>query len=117
VPLLETVGPVYQIEMLMNYNGLNHGLAFATFFTPLEASIAVENLNNYEIRHGKRIVVDWLAGNCEVQLVGVPAYKTVKEIYEALQPFFQGLRCVLVEAEIYHPTELQYAIAVFEDHS
>lgn len=43
-------GKIYEVRMMMDFNGNNRGYAFVTFSTKLEAKAAMKQLNNYEIR-------------------------------------------------------------------
>jgi len=49
-PLLPQFGKVYEVRMMMDFNGNNRGYAFVTFTTKQEAKTAMKQLNNYEIR-------------------------------------------------------------------
>lgn len=43
-------GKIYEVRMMMDFNGNNRGYAFVTFSTKQEAKSAMKQLNNYEIR-------------------------------------------------------------------
>ncbi len=43
-------GKIYEVRMMMDFNGNNRGYAFVTFSTKQEAKAAMKQLNNYEIR-------------------------------------------------------------------
>ncbi|TKS89306.1 APOBEC1 complementation factor APOBEC1-stimulating protein [Collichthys lucidus] len=58
VPLCEKFGKIYEVRMMMDFNGNNRGYAFVTFSTKLEAKAAMKQLNNYEIRKVTDGVVD-----------------------------------------------------------
>lgn len=45
-------GKIYEVRMMMDFNGNNRGYAFVTFSTKQEAKAAMKQLNNYEIRSG-----------------------------------------------------------------
>lgn len=44
-------GKIYEVRMMMDFNGNNRGYAFVTFSTKQEAKTAMKQLNNYEIRY------------------------------------------------------------------
>lgn len=44
------IGKIYEMRMMMDFNGNNRGYAFITFSSKLEAKNAIRQLNNYEIR-------------------------------------------------------------------
>uniref|UniRef100_A0A3Q1JW35 RRM domain-containing protein n=1 Tax=Anabas testudineus TaxID=64144 RepID=A0A3Q1JW35_ANATE len=50
VPLCEKFGKIYEVRMIMDFNGNNRGYAFVTFSNKQEAKTAMKQLNNYEIR-------------------------------------------------------------------
>lgn len=58
VPLFERVGPLYEFRLMMEYSGYNRGYGFAMFIHRDDAKRAVAELNNYEIRKGKRETYD-----------------------------------------------------------
>lgn len=43
-------GKIYEVRMMMDFNGNNRGYAFVTFSNKQEARAAMKQLNNYEIR-------------------------------------------------------------------
>ncbi len=43
-------GKIYEVRMMMDFNGNNRGYAFVTFSHKQEAKAAMKQLNNYEIR-------------------------------------------------------------------
>lgn len=43
-------GKIYEVRMMMDFNGNNRGYAFVTFSAKQEAKNAMKYLNNYEIR-------------------------------------------------------------------
>ncbi|XP_041118245.1 APOBEC1 complementation factor isoform X3 [Polyodon spathula] len=49
VPLCEKFGKIYEVRMMMDFNGNNRGYAFVTFSNKQEAKNAMKQLNNYEI--------------------------------------------------------------------
>ena len=44
------IGKIYEMRMMMDFNGNNRGYAFVTFSNKQEAKNAIKQLNNYEIR-------------------------------------------------------------------
>uniref|UniRef100_A0A8C4W3T6 RRM domain-containing protein n=2 Tax=Gopherus evgoodei TaxID=1825980 RepID=A0A8C4W3T6_9SAUR len=50
IPLCEKIGKIYEMRMMMDFNGNNRGYAFVTFSNKQEAKNAIKQLNNYEIR-------------------------------------------------------------------
>ncbi|XP_004701424.1 APOBEC1 complementation factor [Echinops telfairi] len=52
IPLCEKIGKIYEMRMMMDFNGNNRGYAFVTFSNKQEAKNAIKQLNNYEISYG-----------------------------------------------------------------
>ena len=49
VPLFSRHGRIYEMRLMMDFNGNNRGYAFVVFSTKKEAQNAVRMLNNYEV--------------------------------------------------------------------
>lgn len=50
VPVFERTGKIYEMRLMMDYNGQNRGYAFVVYTVSCEAKECVKLLNNYEIR-------------------------------------------------------------------
>ncbi|PNJ30889.1 RBM47 isoform 10, partial [Pongo abelii] len=50
VPVFEAVGRIYELRLMMDFDGKNRGYAFVMYCHKHEAKRAVRELNNYEIR-------------------------------------------------------------------
>nr|XP_032800124.1 probable RNA-binding protein 46 [Petromyzon marinus] len=72
VPVLETVGKLYQLHLMMDYSGENRGYAFATYATLAQATDAVKKLDKVEIRPGRRIAVCFSVDNRRLFIGGLP---------------------------------------------
>lgn len=60
VPVFENAGSIYEIRLMMDYNGQNRGYAFVVFSKPSEAKECVKILNNYEIRKVRDIYIYYI---------------------------------------------------------
>jgi len=49
VPVFERVGQIYELRLMMDFNGTNRGYCFVTFARRDDARKAVRELNNYEV--------------------------------------------------------------------
>ena len=58
VPIFERAGKIYEIRLMMDYNGQNRGYAFVVYSKPSEAKECVRILNNFEIRKVSRLEGD-----------------------------------------------------------
>lgn len=50
VPVFERTGKLYEMRLMMDYNGQNRGYSFVVYTGTCEAKECVKQLNNYEIR-------------------------------------------------------------------
>lgn len=50
IPAFERAGPVYEMRLMMDYNGQNRGYAFVVYCKANDAKESVKILDNYEIR-------------------------------------------------------------------
>lgn len=96
LPLFQSVGPVYEVRLMLNRNGENRGFAFVTFANPSIASQAIEALNNYEIRPRQHIGVIRSLDNCRLFLGGIPKDKTEKEILDEMTRLTKGISRVIM---------------------
>jgi RNA recognition motif-containing protein len=80
VPVFETVGDIYELRLMMDFSGSNRGFGFVMYSSPEIADLAVEKLNNYEIRTGQRIGVVKSVNNCRLFMWGFPSNKSEQDI-------------------------------------
>jgi hypothetical protein len=50
VPIFESVGPIYELRLMMDFSQSNRGYLFVRYTNPADARRAVKELNNFEIR-------------------------------------------------------------------
>ncbi|XP_075915605.1 dead end protein homolog 1-like [Petromyzon marinus] len=91
VPVLETVGKLYQLCLMMEISGENRGYAFATYATLVEATDAVKKLNKLEIRPGHRIGVHFSVDNRRLFIGGLPEDKKRAEVMMAMSGATEGV--------------------------
>ncbi|KAM6964453.1 APOBEC1 complementation factor isoform 2-T2 [Tautogolabrus adspersus] len=96
VPLCEKFGKIYEVRMMMDFNGNNRGYAFVTFTTKLEAKAAMKQLNNYEIRNGRLLGVCASVDNCRLFVGGIPKTKKREEILSEMRKVTDGVMDVIV---------------------
>lgn len=77
VPVFESLGEIYEVRLMMDFNGQNRGYAFVVYTNKEDAKKSVKTLNNYEIRKGKCIGVCSSVDNCRLFVGGIP--KKVKK--------------------------------------
>lgn len=91
LPVFQTVGPVYEIRLMMDTNETNRGFAFVTFATPADAGKAIQKLNRYEIRPGRFIGVIRSMDNCRLFIGGIPKDKSEEEIHKEMSRITEGV--------------------------
>ncbi|XP_053731916.1 APOBEC1 complementation factor isoform X4 [Synchiropus splendidus] len=96
VPLCEKFGTIYEVRMMMDFNGNNRGFAFVTFSNKQEARAAVRQLNNHEIRTGRLLGVCASVDNCRLFVGGIPKSKTREEIRSEMTKVTEGVVDVIV---------------------
>ncbi|XP_076856757.1 APOBEC1 complementation factor isoform X2 [Brachyhypopomus gauderio] len=96
VPLCEKFGKIYEVRMMMDFNGNNRGYAFVTFSTKQEAKNAMKQLNNYEIRNGRLLGVCASVDNCRLFVGGIPKTKKKEEILAEMKKVTDGVVDVIV---------------------
>nr|XP_032800251.1 probable RNA-binding protein 46 [Petromyzon marinus] len=91
VPVLETVGKLYQLRLMMEHGGETRGYAFATYATLAQATDAVKKLNKLEIRPGRRIGVCISVDNRRLFIGGLPKDKKRVEVMMAMSGATEGV--------------------------
>nr|XP_033799410.1 APOBEC1 complementation factor isoform X2 [Geotrypetes seraphini] len=96
IPLCEKIGKIYEMRMMMDFNGNNRGYAFVTFGNKQEAKSAIKQLNNYEIRNGRLLGVCASVDNCRLFVGGIPKSKKREEIIAEMRKVTDGVLDVIV---------------------
>nr|XP_032800274.1 probable RNA-binding protein 46 [Petromyzon marinus] len=91
VPVLETVGKLYQLRLMMEHGGETRGYAFATYATLAQGTDAVKKLNKLEIRPGRRIGVCISVDNRRLFIGGLPKDKKRTEVMMAMSGATEGM--------------------------
>ncbi|KAK0142600.1 APOBEC1 complementation factor [Merluccius polli] len=117
VPLCEKFGKVYEVRMMMDFNGNNRGYAFVTFTTKQEAKTAMKQLNNYEIRNGRLLGVCASVDNCRLFVGGIPKTKKREEILTEMKKVTDGVMEVIVYPSAADKTKNRgFAFVEYESH-
>ncbi|KAM4032071.1 APOBEC1 complementation factor isoform 2-T2 [Anomaloglossus baeobatrachus] len=96
IPLCEKIGRIYEMRMMMDFNGNNRGYAFVTFTNRQDARNAIKQLNNYEIRNGRLLGVCASVDNCRLFVGGIPKTKKREEILVEMKKVTDGVIDVIV---------------------
>ncbi|NXF90915.1 A1CF factor, partial [Eubucco bourcierii] len=117
IPLCEKVGKIYEMRMMMDFNGNNRGYAFVTFSSKQEAKNAIKQLNNYEIRNGRLLGVCASVDNCRLFVGGIPKTKKREEILAEMKKVTDGVVDVIVYPSAADKTKNRgFAFVEYESH-
>ncbi|XP_054254698.1 APOBEC1 complementation factor, partial [Indicator indicator] len=117
IPLCEKIGKIYEMRMMMDFNGNNRGYAFVTFSNKQEAKNAIKQLNNYEIRNGRLLGVCASVDNCRLFVGGIPKTKKREEILSEMKKVTDGVVDVIVYPSAADKTKNRgFAFVEYESH-
>lgn len=117
VPVFETVGRIYEMRLMMDFDGKNRGYAFVMYTQKHEAKRAVRELNNFEIRPGRLLGVCCSVDNCRLFIGGIPKTKKREEILEEVSKVTEGVLDVIVYASAADKMKNRgFAFVEYESH-
>ncbi|KAM4709915.1 RNA-binding protein 47 isoform 5-T7 [Discoglossus pictus] len=117
VPVFENAGRIYEMRLMMDFDGKNRGYAFVMFTQKHEAKRAVRELNNYEIRPGRLLGVCCSVDNCRLFIGGIPKMKKREEILEEISKVTEGVLDVIVYASAADKMKNRgFAFVEYESH-
>ncbi|XP_033880304.3 APOBEC1 complementation factor-like isoform X1 [Acipenser ruthenus] len=117
VPLCEKFGNIYEVRMMMDFNGNNRGYAFVTFSNKQEAKNAMKQLNNYEIRNGRLLGVCASVDNCRLFVGGIPKAKKRDEILAEMSKVTDGVvNCIVYPSAADKAKNRGFAFVEYESH-
>jgi len=96
VPVFEKIGKIFELRLMMDYNGQNRGYAFVVYFTKRDAQKCVRTINNYEIRKGRLLGVCQSVDNCRLFIGGIPKKVKKDEIFEEISKVTDSVTDVIV---------------------
>ncbi|KAJ8262417.1 hypothetical protein GJAV_G00166230 [Gymnothorax javanicus] len=117
VPIFESVGRIYEMRLMMDFDGKNRGYAFVTYTQKHESKRAVRELNNYEVRPGRLLGVCCSVDNCRLFIGGIPKTKKREEILEEVSKVTEGVLDVIVYASAADKMKNRgFAFVEYESH-
>ncbi|GFU05952.1 probable RNA-binding protein 46 [Trichonephila clavipes] len=117
VPLCEQFGKIYELRLMMDYNGENRGYAFVTYTNNEDASKAIKGLDDFEIRPNRHIGVCKSVDNCRLFIGGIPKDKNKDEIMNEISKFTEGVSKVILYSSILDKAKNRgFAFVEYESH-
>uniref|UniRef100_W5LQM6 RNA-binding protein 47 n=1 Tax=Astyanax mexicanus TaxID=7994 RepID=W5LQM6_ASTMX len=117
VPVFEMVGRIYEMRLMMDFDGKNRGYAFVMYTQKHEAKRAVRELNNYEVRPGRLLGVCSSVDNCRLFIGGIPKTKKREEILDEVSKVTEGVLDVIVYASAADKMKNRgFAFVEYESH-
>lgn len=108
---------IYELRLMMDFDGKNRGYAFVMYCHKNEAKRAVRELNNYEIRPGRLLGVCCSVDNCRLFIGGIPKMKKREEILEEIAKVTEGVLDVIVYASAADKMKNRgFAFVEYESH-
>ncbi|XP_031783575.2 heterogeneous nuclear ribonucleoprotein R isoform X18 [Nasonia vitripennis] len=97
IPLFEKCGKIWDLRLMMDpMTGTNRGYAFITFTNRDAAQQAVRELNDYEIRKGKKIGVTVSYNNHRLFVGNIPKNRDRDDLFEEFTKHAPGLTEVII---------------------
>ncbi|XP_065170004.1 heterogeneous nuclear ribonucleoprotein Q isoform X4 [Atheta coriaria] len=97
IPLFEECGTIWDLRLMMDpMTGTNRGYAFVTFTTRDAAQIAVQKLDNHEIKPGKTLKINVSVPNLRLFVGNIPKSKGKEEILDEFGKLTAGLMEVII---------------------
>lgn len=117
VPVFEKAGKIYEVRMMMDFNGHNRGYCFVTYTNKTDAKRAVKELNDHEIRPRRYLGFCLSVDNCRLFVGGIPRDKQGPEILEEMKKLADGVVDAIVYPSIADKTKNRgFAFVEFESH-
>ncbi|CAG5099535.1 Oidioi.mRNA.OKI2018_I69.XSR.g16569.t1.cds [Oikopleura dioica] len=95
-PVFEMIGPIYELRLMMDFDGKNRGFCFVMFTERAHARQAISRLNNFEIRKGRTLGVCSSVDNCRLFVGGIPKSRKKEEIMHELKKVTEQVADVIV---------------------
>jgi len=117
VPVFERFGVIYEVRLMMDFNGANRGYCFVTYSTRNEAKRAARELNDFEIRNRRFLGACLSVDNCRLFVGGIPRNKNRQEILDEMRTVADGVVDAIVYPSITDKTKNRgFAFVEFESH-
>nr|AST51844.1 dead end transcript variant 3 [Colossoma macropomum] len=98
IPLFQSIAPLYEFRLMMNFSGQNRGFAYAKYGDPATAGAAIQALNQYPLQEGVRLVVRKSTEKRQLCLGDLPSGMGREELLMVLRLVSDGVEGVTVKA-------------------
>ncbi|CAI9721344.1 nuclear ribonucleoprotein R-like isoform X1 [Octopus vulgaris] len=104
IPLFEKCGKIWDLRLMVDsVTGFSRGYCFVTFCEKEGAVEAKKQLDNHEIRKGKRLKVNISIANVRLYVGSIPKSKSKEDIKEEFSKLTEGLVDVIVYGSADNP--------------
>ncbi|KAL6473925.1 hypothetical protein MHYP_G00174860 [Metynnis hypsauchen] len=98
IPLFQSIAPLYEFRLMMNFSGQNRGFAYAKYGDPVSAAAAVHALNQYPLQQGVRLVVRKSTEKRQLCLGDLPSGTGREELLMVLRLLSDGVEDITMKA-------------------
>lgn len=98
IPLFQSVAPIYEFRLMMNFSGQNRGFAYAKYADPASAIAAIQALNQYPLQAGVCLTVRRSTEKRQLCLGDVPSGVGREELLIFLQMVSDGVEGVTLKS-------------------
>lgn len=94
IPLFQSVAPLYEFRLMMNFSGQNRGFAYAKYGDTASAAAAIRALNLYPLQSGVRLAVRRSTEKRQLCLSDLPHSMERNELLMVLRQIADGVEGV-----------------------
>ncbi|XP_076862095.1 dead end protein 1 isoform X2 [Brachyhypopomus gauderio] len=98
IPLFQSVAPLYEFRLMMNFSGQNRGFAYAKYGLPAHASAAIQALHQYPLQDAVRLIVKKSTEKRQLCLGELPASMSEDALLMSLHMLSDGVQGVTLKA-------------------
>ncbi|KAF7702366.1 dead end protein 1 isoform X1 [Silurus meridionalis] len=94
IPLFQSVAPLYEFRLMMNFSGQNRGFAYAKYGDVASMTAAIRALNMYPLQGGFKLAVKRSTEKRQLCLSNLPPNTKSKELLTVLRQIADGVEGV-----------------------
>ncbi|KAF5900746.1 dead end protein 1, partial [Clarias magur] len=96
IPLFQSVAPLYEFRLMMNFSGQNRGFAYAKYGDAASAAAAIHALHLYPLQSGVKLAVRRSTEKRQLCLSSLPPTMERNELLMVLQQIADGVEDVTI---------------------